>query len=274
MLPGIQARTEGTPPTPDAAVNEVYDGLGSARVLLWNAFHRDSLDDHGMPLRATVHFASHYDNAVWDGSRFVFGDGDGQVFARFTRSLSALGHEFGHALVQQTADLDYLGQSGALHESLADVFGSLVDQYAHGHSAAQATWLIGEGLFIDELDAHAIRSLKAPGTAYNDDVLGKDPQPSSMADYVETDDDNGGVHLNSGIPNRAFFLVATWLGGNAWEAPGQIWYNTLTAGTLAPCVDFTGFARATTRTASSMFGEGSTEHTAVAAAWREVGVVA
>jgi Zn-dependent metalloprotease len=150
--------------------------------------------------------------------------------------------------------------------------GSLVKQDARGQSAAEAGWLIGEGLFTDQVQGVALRSLKAPGTAYNDDVLGKDPQPAHLSGYIETEDDSGGVHLNSGIPNRAFYLVATALGGNAWETAGRIWFDTLTSGTLPRTVDFAGFARATSRAAVTRYGAGSREHDAVIAGWSEVGL--
>jgi Zn-dependent metalloprotease len=114
--------------------------------------------------------------------------------------------------------------------------------------------------------------MKAPGTAYDDDVLGKDPQPDSMDSYVRTRSDNGGVHINSGIPNRAFCLVAQALGGNAWDAPGQIWYETLTGGSLSPTSTFTAFAKATAATAKELFGEESAEHDAVRGAWETVKV--
>jgi Zn-dependent metalloprotease len=271
-LPGRLVRREGGAATPDPAVNEAYDGLGETYSLYWQRFGRDSIDAHGLPLDATVHYGNHYDNAFWDGERMVFGDGDGQVFNRFTISLTVIGHELAHGVTQYTADLVYDGQSGALNESVSDVFGSLVEQHAKGQSTAQASWLIGEGLFTDQVEGMALRSMRAPGTAYNDDVLGKDPQPDSMAGYVETEDDYGGVHLNSGIPNRAFYLVAEALGGNAWEAPGQIWYDTLTGGTLAANADFARFAEATAQTAATRFGDGSREHAAVTTAWATVGV--
>ena len=272
-LPGrLLARAEGRPPVADPAVNEAYDGLGHTHALFWSRFERDSIDDAGLPLEATVHYGHRYENAFWDGERMVFGDGDGQVFTRFTSSLSVIGHELTHGVTQFTANLVYEGQSGAINESMSDVFGALVEQHAKGQGTAEASWLIGEGLFTDQVQGLALRSMKAPGTAYNDDVLGKDPQPDSMAGYVDTEDDNGGVHLNSGIPNRAFFLVADALGGNAWEAPGRIWYDTLTGGRLGRTVDFVGFARATTAVAAARYGPDSHEHAAVSAAWLEVGV--
>ncbi|MBC7443624.1 MAG: M4 family metallopeptidase, partial [Ramlibacter sp.] len=271
-LPGRPVRSERQGPVADPAVQEAWDGLGSTHALFWTLFERDSIDDRGLPLEATVHYGRKYDNAFWDGERMVFGDGDGQVFNRFTASLTVIGHELMHGVTQFTANLAYQGQSGAINESLSDVFGSLVEQYARGQSAAEASWLIGEGLFTDQVQGVALRSMRAPGTAYNDDVLGKDPQPADMSGYVDTEDDNGGVHLNSGIPNRAFYLVASALGGNAWDAAGRIWFDTLTSGTLGRGVDFRGFARATARAALKRYGIGSSEHEAVISAWTVVGL--
>lgn len=273
LLPGLRMRTEGQPPVADAAVNEAYDGLGSAQLLFSTQFRSDAPSAWTLPLDAVVHVGSRYDNAFWDGERLLLGDGDGQVFGRFTRSLTTIGHELAHGVVQRAVPLVYSGQTGALIESVADVFGSLVEQYANGQSVADAGWLVGTGLFIDGIDCQALRSMKAPGSAYNDDVLGKDPQPDCMADFVDTDEDHAGVHVNCGIPNRAFYLVATALGGNAWEAPGQIWYRTLTGGALPATVDFAGFARETQATAQQLYGLGSAEAGAVVDAWRAVGVL-
>ncbi|TFD08897.1 peptidase M4 family protein [Cryobacterium sp. TMT1-2-2] len=273
-LPGRRVRAEGQPAGTDPATNEAYDGLGATQNLFWTQFGRDSIDGNGLPMDATVHYGKQYDNAFWDGERMVFGDGDGQVFTRFTISPSVIGHELTHGVTQFTANLTYQGQSGALNESISDVFGALVEQHVKNQSTAEASWLIGEGLFTDQVEGVALRSMKAPGTAYNDDVLGKDPQPDTMAGYVETEDDNGGVHLNSGIPNRAFYLVADALGGNAWETPGHIWYETLTGGALASTSDFAAFAAATAHTAARLYGNGGAAHDAVMRAWATVGVVA
>ena len=270
-LPGDVIRREGDGPTGDVAADEAYDGLGATYALLADVFGRASIDGAGLPLRATVHYGQQYDNAFWDGEQMVFGDGDGQVFARFTASLSVIGHELAHGVTQHTAELVYEGQSGALNESISDVFGALVEQHSRGQSAAEASWLIGEGLFTDQVEGNALRSMKAPGTAYDDDVLGKDPQPATMADYVDTTDDNGGVHLNSGIPNHAFYRVAAALGGHAWDAAGPIWYDTI-SGDLPPTATFEQFAAATAAAAVARFGDGSREHRAVRDAWSTVGL--
>lgn len=271
-LPGATVRREGEPATGDAAADEAYDGLGQTWSLYSEAYGRDSLDGRGLPLLATVHYGKDYDNAFWDGTQMVFGDGDGEVFNRFTLSVDVIGHELTHGVTELTAGLTYQGQSGALNESVSDVFGSLVRQRAAGQTADQADWLIGAGLFTEAVNGVALRSMKAPGTAYDDPKLGKDPQPATMADYVDTTDDNGGVHINSGIPNHAFYLAATAIGGNAWEAPGQIWFDTLTGDGIAADCDFATFAGLTIAAATARYGADSSEVAAVQQAWAQVGV--
>lgn len=271
-LPGKRVRGEGEPTGSDQAVTEAYNGLGSTHKLYRTAYLRASIDNHNLPLNATVHYGKDYDNAFWNGDQMVFGDGDGIIFQGFTSSLSVIGHELTHGVTQYTADLDYEGQSGALNESISDVFGALVEQYAGHQDAVHASWLIGAGLFTAEVQGTALRSMKAPGTAYDDDALGKDPQPATMSGYVQTTDDNGGVHLNSGIPNHAFYLTAAALGGNAWERAGQIWYDTVVGGKLPANCDFIRFATETTDAAATRYGTDSVERTAAAAAWQRVGV--
>lgn len=272
VLPGVRVRGEDDPATGDTAVDEAFDGLGATFDFLWDAFARNSLDGAGGSLLATVHYGRDYDNAFWNGERMVFGDGDGEVFTGFTGSLTVIAHELAHGVIEDEGGLVYQGQSGALNESIADVFGTLAEQHHLGQDADEATWLIGAGIFTDAVQGRALRSLAAPGTAYDDDVLGKDPQPAHMRDYVVTRDDNGGVHINSGIPNHAFYLTASALGGRAWERAGLIWYRTLTAGTLSSTADFAGFARATVAAAMAEYGEESEEVDAVRAGWTGVGV--
>jgi Zn-dependent metalloprotease len=272
-LPGEVRRAEGADPTGDAAVDEAYDGLGATWRLYSDVYGRDSLDGAGLPLDGTVHYGQDYDNAFWDGSRMVFGDGDGVLFNRFTVAIDVVGHELTHGVTEKTANLRYEGQSGALNESVSDVFGSLVKQRELRQDAAAADWLIGAGLFTASVRGEALRSMKAPGSAYDDPRLGKDPQPATMSGYVDTSDDNGGVHINSGIPNHAFYLLAVAIGGNAWEQAGQVWYDVLTGGGLASDADFAAFAAATVAAAGARFGDGSSQQQAVAAAWAQVEVV-
>ena len=273
-LSGPVVRQEGDPATGDAAVDEAYDGLGATYAFFCEIFDRDSIDDEGMPLDATVHYGLNYDNAFWDGQRMVFGDGDGSLFTRFTKSLDVIGHELAHGVTEDEAGLVYFNQSGALNESMSDVMGSLVKQHNLQQKAEDADWLIGADLLGPDVEGTALRSMKAPGTAYDDDVLGKDPQPAHMKAYVHTDRDNGGVHINSGIPNHAFHNVAVSLGGYSWERAGRIWYETLRDPRLNPTARFTTFAKATLRAAKRLYGDSSEELRAVKEGWRSVGVPA
>jgi Zn-dependent metalloprotease len=185
-----------------------------------------------------------------------------------------MAHELTHGVTQFTAGLRYSGQSGALNESFSDVLGSLVKQRSLGQTADQADWLIGEGIMGPQLPGVALRSLKAPGTAFK-----YDDQPAHMNQYVQLPDDgdpnhdSGGVHINSGIPNHAFFLAATALGGNAWEKAGRIWYTTLTT-RLTEDSDFQAAADATVAVSSDLFGTGGAEEQAIRAAWQQVGITA
>jgi Zn-dependent metalloprotease len=271
-LPGVMVRAEGAPPTNDPAINEAYDGLGATFDFYWEIYQRNSIDDAGLPLNATVHFGRNYDNAFWNGDRMVFGDGDGKLFNRFTISLDVIGHELTHGVTQDEAGLNYSNQPGALNESVSDVFGSLIKQFTLKQTADQADWLIGAGLLAKAVNGVALRSMKAPGTAYDDPVLGKDPQPAHMRDFEHTFEDNGGVHINSGIPNHAFYLAAVKIGGFAWEKAGRIWYEALRDSHLRRTSGFRTFARLTVTNAGRLFGNGSAEQQAVREAWSEVGV--
>jgi hypothetical protein len=272
-LPGTQVRAEGQAPVGDAEVDEAYDGLGATFDLYWSVYKRNSIDNAGMNLIGTVHYLSGYDNAFWNGSQMVFGDGDGTYFNRFTIAIDVMGHELTHGVTAHQANLAYHDQPGALNESMSDVMGSLVKQYAHSpkQTAAQADWLIGAGIFTPRVTGVALRSMKAPGTAYDDKVLGKDPQPDHMSKYVVTASDNGGVHINSGIPNRAFYLAAIALGGYAWEKAGLIWYTTICDSRLSANAQFEDFANLTADNAEQLFG--TVAQQAVIDAWQQVGII-
>ena len=276
-LPGTVVRKESEGPTTDIAVNEAYDGSGVTYDLYSNEYQRNSIDGNGMRLDSTVHYRQGYDNAFWDGEQMVYGDGDEnmpadeRLFNRFTIAIDIIGHELTHGVTQFEAKLQYFQQPGALNESMSDVFGSLVKQYQLQQLASEADWIIGGGLLTENVDGVGIRSMKAPGTAYDDPVLGKDPQPGHMSDYVNTLSDNGGVHINSGIPNRAFYITAVELGGFAWERAGRIWYVTL-KDKLTANSRFQDCANLTYQTAGELFGAGSLEQQAVKKGWAEVGL--
>ena len=266
-LPGTLVRKEGGPAGQDADANAAYDGAGATYTFYKEVFDRESIDGRGMEIISSVHFAQGLDNAFWNGQQMVYGDG-GELLQKLPESLDVCGHELTHGVTQMTARLQYHAQSGALNESMSDVMGSLVKQYAKKQTADQADWLIGEGTLRPSVKGVALRSMKAPGTAWEGDQ-----QPANMKDYkpLPMSDDNGGVHLYSGIPNHAFYLAATAIGGHAWEKAGLVWYVTLTQ-KLRPDSDFNAAAQATAAVAAERFGEGGTEHKAVTDAWAAVGV--
>jgi Zn-dependent metalloprotease len=241
------------------------------------AFGRNSIDNNGLKLISTVHYDRNYENAFWDGKQMVYGDGDEQLpaseqlFNRFTISLDVIGHELTHGVTQYEANLVYSNQQGALNEAISDIFGSLVKQYQRNQTAAEADWLIGAELLTANVNGMALRSMKAPGTAYNDPVLGRDPQPVHMKDYVITTEDEGGVHINSGIVNHAFYVTAVEIGGFAWEKAGQIWYRALTE-KMTSNSNFQDAADLTFEAAGELFGANSLEQDAVKLGWSQVGI--
>ncbi|MCX8108869.1 MAG: M4 family metallopeptidase [Verrucomicrobiae bacterium] len=271
-LPGVLLRGENDPPTNDRAADEAYDHSGITYDFFKTVYGRNSIDDGGMRIDSSVHYGVDYDNAFWNGMQMVYGDGDGEVFQSFTSAIEVVAHELTHGIIQYEAGLIYYGEPGALNESFADVFGVLAKQWMLRQTAEQADWLVGVGLFTSNVNASALRSMKAPGTAYDDPILGKDPQPGHMRDFYKGPDDSGGVHINSGIPNHAFYLAATRIGGYGGDGAGRIWYEAL-CNRLRPTADFKSAAKATIDVAATLYGRGSKEQQAVKTAWEEVGVI-
>jgi Zn-dependent metalloprotease len=267
---GDPVRAEGDDPAEDADVNDAFDHAGTVREYFRTIHGRDSVDGSGFPLILNVHYGVKYMNAYWDGDEMTFGDGDGRVFIGFAGSLDVVGHELGHGVTQYTCGLVYRGQSGALNEHLSDVWGSAITQWANDETATTADWLIGDEVLAPSLAGQALRSMKAPGTAYDNPLMGKDPQPAHMSDYNTDPADNGGVHINSGIPNKAFYLTATQVGTPAAAA---IWYQGMTA--LAPTARFNDAVTAMSTAARTLSTSGSVPvdaEQAVLGAFAEVGL--
>jgi len=280
-LPGTLVTNDGHPSSADVAVGEADTGARATSDFYQSVFDRSSVDGEGLPLISTVHYGHNYDNAFWDGSQMVYGDGDATLFDRFTKCIDVIGHELTHGVTQYTAHLVYHNQPGALNESMSDVFGSLVRQKVNHETAAAADWLIGKGLFKPIRNPKpgehrtALRSMTAPGTAYNDPRgIGTDPQPAHMANYLTLSDtqagDFGGVHINSGIPNKAFSEAAIALGGHSWEKAGKIWYSVLTGGVLSSTATFKEFRDLSVAAAHTLFGSAGEQ--IVIKAWATVGL--
>lgn len=268
-LPGTLVRSEGDPKSNDPAVNEAYGYAGTTYNFYKRLFGRNSLDDRGMTLISSVHLGQNLNNAFWTGEQMCYGDGDGRIFIRFTKSLDVVGHELTHGVVSHTCNLEYRNESGALNEHLADVFGSLVKQWRRRQTTKKTDWLIGADIMGPETSAKSLRTFTEDKAYENDPLLGTDPQPKHLKNKYKGTADNGGVHINSGIPNHAFYLVAMELGGKAWEKAGRIWYKTMLK--LTATSQFTDMVETTAGSAATLYGIDSLEHKAVAMAWKAVG---
>lgn len=264
-LPGKLVRGEGSAAVHDQAINQAYDGAGLTYDFYHNVLQRNSIDNKGLRLDSTVHYSSKYNNAFWNGQQMVYGDGDGKLFLGFTGAIDVIAHELTHGVTQYSVPggLIYEDQSGALNESISDVFGSVVKQWHLQQTVDQADWLIGAGIMAPAV-GKALRSMADPGN--RNLTWSGDDQPGTMAGYVE----GGDVHTNSGIPNHAFYLTASALKGHSWEKAAPIWYKALPL--LQSHATFADAAQATAQAAAMLFGTGSAEEQAVKMAWKEVGV--
>jgi Zn-dependent metalloprotease len=260
---------ENDQPPADVAVREAYDFAGITWDFYNTVFGRNSINDGGMTIVSSVHYSENgqgFDNALWNGQQMIYGDG-GEQFGRMTQCLDVVGHELTHGITQFSAGLPYHNQSGALNESMSDVFGVVIRQWHDNQTdPATANWLVGDKLL---LNGGALRSMKAPGTANPDD-----PQPAHMKDYVNLPDnpfgDSGGVHYNSGIPNHAFYLAATAIGKPSWQTAAKVWYITLTQ-RLKGETDFAKCANETISVARDFFDDATAKK--VSQAWIDVGVI-
>ncbi len=226
-----------------------------------NVFNRNSIDNNGMAIYSVLHVNSNgqpMDNAFWSGKVMCYGDGN-TLFKPLAGGLDVAAHEMTHGVDQYTANLQYQDQSGALNESMSDVFASLVDS---------SNWTIGENVIKDytTFPSGALRDLSNP---HNGGVAGDLCwQPAVMSEYVNTTQDNGGVHVNSGIPNHAFYYVAASIGR---KKAGEIWYRALTL-YLTHTAQFLDARIATENAATDLFGASSAEVASVKTAWDNVQV--
>jgi Zn-dependent metalloprotease len=270
-LPGRLVMSEHRRRGDDTDVNDAYDAAGIVYDFYSAIFGRKSLDGRNTPIDSTVHYGEGFDNAAWNGRQMIYGDGGGKLFTRFTACLDLVAHGLTHGMTQTTADLGFHGQRGAVNEHISDAFTIMIKQFSLGQKANESNWLIGEGIFGPDVSGTALRSMATPGHAYDDPILGRDPQPAHMRNFNIARGDSGGVHINSGILNHAFYLAATALGGYTWELLGRVWYVTVKE-RLTPNIDFQTFAATTVKVAGRLFGRGGHIGRTIADAWRSVGL--
>lgn len=261
--------------TPDPAL-DAHWGMEKTYDFYLNKLSRNSFDNNGAAIKNFVHYDNAMENAFWDPNlqALVFGDG-ASTFSPLT-SIDVAGHEFSHAVVTSTADLIYQGESGALNESFADIFGTAIEFYA---KPATADWEIGSEITL--VAPGHLRSMSNP----ND---GLSPQPDTYggthwADPSNTSVDNGGVHINSGVQNYWYYLLANGGSGtndlgNAFSVTGigidnatAIAYRNLSV-YLNSSSNHNDALIGSVQAAQDLFGVNSTQVAAVQTAWYAVGL--
>jgi bacillolysin len=233
-----------------AADVDAHNYAGIVYDYYYNTHNRNSYDNAGSTIISTVHYSTNYNNAFWNGNQMVYGDGDGTTFTALSGALDVVAHELTHAVTERTAGLIYQDQSGALNESMSDVFGYFVEP---------EDYLMGEDVYTPGVAGDALRSISDP-TAYG--------QPDHMNDYYYTSSDNGGVHTNSGIPNKAAYNTIVSIGKTKAE---KIYYRALTV-YMTSTTDFSDARAALLAATADLYGSNGTEYTAVENAWNAVGV--
>jgi Zn-dependent metalloprotease len=215
----------------DESSNRAFRNTKQALSYYADHFARDGIDGRNSDVVAVVHVGERFDNAFWDSSNqmMAYGDGDGQETGDFTLAVDVAGHEMTHGVISSTANLIYFGESGALNEAYADIFGTMIEN--------SGEWTMGTELFLKPGPTTAIRNLKTPGAlqaTYRDDtgkVMSK-PYPRTMAEKFTTTapcssskNDNCFVHINSTIPGHTGYQLVQLLGQQRAE---QLIYITLT----------------------------------------------
>ena len=263
-LPGTPVADPGI--STDLTAKRAFDTTRSVVDYYRECFGRNSIDNAGMTLMSSIHYGVRYANAFWNGAQMTYGDGDGRVFTDFTKSDDVIGHELTHGVTQFTAGLDYSDEAGALNESISDAFGAMFHQWRNDQAVVDADWLIGPGVLGPAAIAkgyNCLRNLADPGSRQC-----LSPQPSHYANYIT----GGDPHDNSGIPNHAFYLSATNVGGRSWEKVGKVWYAALTSPKASAAMDFSEFAALTRAAARSRFPRDRDVYRGVDDAWTRVGI--
>lgn len=263
-LPGVPISGPGK--STDSTAKRAFGETTAVARFYQQCFGRNSVDDAGMTLMSSIHYGVQYSNAFWNGMQMVYGDGDDRIFLDFTKSTDVIAHELTHGVSQFTAGLVYTDEPGALNESISDAFGSMFRQWRKDQTAPQADWLIGADILGPAAKAKGytcLRDLAQPSAKH---CLSR--QPSHYRDFIP----GGDPHDNSGIPNHAFYLAATNIGGRSWETAGKVWYAALTSNKAGPTMQMKEFANLTRVSAKSLFGTDTAVYRGVDDAWANVGL--
>jgi len=266
--------TQTLPGTPVAKPKTAKDGTAKRTFVettavanfYKQAFGRNSIDNAGMTMMSSIHFGTRYNNAMWNGTQMVYGDGDGKLFVDFTNGNDVIGHELTHGVTQHTLQLAYSGDAGGLNESMSDCFGSMFRQWRAGQDAKAADWLIGHDIIGPTARAKGFNSLRNMANPADKKALA--PQPTQYAQITSGMD----PHYSSGPPNLAFCTACKALGGKSWEKIGQVWYGALTTSGPQPAMTMPQFAGRTRQLAAQMYSGQAMVAAAVDKGWKQVGL--
>jgi Zn-dependent metalloprotease len=263
-LPGIPVPDSGS--TRDPTAKRAFGETANVAKFYQDVFNRNSIDNHGMTMMSSIHFGSKYNNALWNGSQMVYGDGDGKIFIDFTNGNDVIGHELTHGVTQHSLQLNYSDEAGGLNESMSDCFGSMFRQWEANQDVNSADWLIGADLIGPTAKARGFTCLRDMADPAANHCLA--PQPTQYSQITPGMD----PHYSSGPPNLAFYTACTTLGGRSWEQIGQVWYHSLTGFGPTPDMGMNDFAARTRQVAHTMFSSAPAVAAAVDQGWKQVGL--
>ncbi len=263
-LPGAPVPNPGA--SPDASAKRCFTQTTAVAMFFQKVFKRNSIDNAGMTLQSSIHYGAKYNNAAWNGSQMIYGDGDGNIFVDFTKGNDVIGHELTHGVTQHTLQLVYANESGGLNESMSDVFGSMFRQWSAKQTVNSADWLIGKDIMGPGATAKGYTCLRDMANPKAKHCLGA--QVMHYKDYTPGMD----PHYSSGIPNYAFYKAAKAIGGKSWEKTGQVWYSAMTAFGPNPNMKMKVFADRTRKLATQMYPAIPKIRTEIDKAWKQVGL--
>jgi Zn-dependent metalloprotease len=263
-LPGTPVASPKT--AKDATAVRAFVETTAVATFYQKVFGRNSVDNAGMTLMSSVHFGRNYNNAMWNGSQMLYGDGDGQLFIDFTNGNDVIGHELTHGVTQNTLQLAYSGDAGGLNESLSDCFGSMFRQWEASQDVTAADWLIGADILGPVAKSKGYKSLRNMADPTDKSAIA--PQPALYSQLTPGMD----PHYTSGPPNLAFCTACKTLGGKSWEKVGQVWYSTMVSVGASPNMTMPQFASQTRQAASRLFPAEPAVSAAVDAGWKQVGL--
>ncbi|MGZ5271471.1 MAG: M4 family metallopeptidase [Ramlibacter sp.] len=263
-LPGTPVAGPGN--AKDATAKRTFKETTGVAKFYESVFGRNSIDDAGMTMMSSIHYGQKYNNAMWNGSQMVYGDGDTKLFVDFTRGNDVIGHELTHGVTQHSLQLGYSGDAGGLNESLSDCFGSMFRQWEAKQDVAQADWLIGADIMGPAAKAKGFTCLRNMANPADKAALAAQPvHYSQLTPGMDP-------HYSSGPPNLAFATTCKALGGKSWERIGQVWYAALTTSGPDPSMTMPKFAARTRQLATQLYPKVAAVAAAVDAGWTTVGL--